>query len=89
MLVTASHILVPTLEQAQNLKTQITEGGDFGTLAQQFSSCPSRARGGDLGQFGPGQMVAPFQDATFALPVGGLSEPVQTQFGWHLIKRTA
>jgi parvulin-like peptidyl-prolyl isomerase len=89
MLVTASHILVPTLEQAQNLKTQITEGADFGTLAQQFSSCPSRARGGDLGQFGPGQMVAPFQDATFALPVGGLSEPVQTQFGWHLIKRTA
>lgn len=89
MLVTASHILVPTLEQAQNLKTQISEGADFGTLAQQHSSCPSRARGGDLGQFGPGQMVAPFQDATFALDVGGLSEPVQTQFGWHLIKRTA
>lgn len=89
MLVTASHILVPTLEQAQNLKTQISEGADFGSLAQQFSSCPSRARGGDLGQFGPGQMVAPFQDATFALEVGGLSEPVQTQFGWHLIKRTA
>jgi peptidyl-prolyl cis-trans isomerase C len=89
MLVTASHILVPTLEQAQTLKTQISEGADFGTLAQQHSSCPSRARGGDLGQFGPGQMVAPFQDATFALDVGGLSEPVQTQFGWHLIKRTA
>jgi peptidyl-prolyl cis-trans isomerase C len=89
MLVTASHILVPTLEQAQTLKTQIGEGADFGTLAQQHSSCPSRARGGDLGQFGPGQMVAPFQEATFALDVGGLSEPVQTQFGWHLIKRTA
>lgn len=89
MIVTASHILVPSLEQAQQLKTQITEGADFGTLAQQHSSCPSRARGGDLGQFGPGQMVAPFQDATFALEVGGLSEPVQTQFGWHLIKRTA
>jgi peptidyl-prolyl cis-trans isomerase C len=89
MLVTASHILVPSLEQAILLKGQITEGADFGSLAQQFSSCPSRARGGDLGQFGPGQMVAPFQDATFALPVGGLSEPVQTQFGWHLIKRTA
>jgi peptidyl-prolyl cis-trans isomerase C len=89
MLVTASHILVPTLEQAQTLKTQISEGADFGTLAQQHSSCPSRARGGDLGQFGPGQMVAPFQEATFALDVGGLSEPVQTQFGWHLIKRTA
>jgi peptidyl-prolyl cis-trans isomerase C len=89
MLVTASHILVPSLEQAILLKDQITEGADFGTVAQQHSSCPSRARGGDLGQFGPGQMVAPFQDATFALPIGGLSEPVQTQFGWHLIKRTA
>jgi peptidyl-prolyl cis-trans isomerase C len=89
MLVTASHILVPSLEQAILLKGQIAEGADFGTVAQQHSSCPSRARGGDLGQFGPGQMVAPFQDATFALPVGGLSEPVQTQFGWHLIKRTA
>lgn len=89
MIVTASHILVPSLEQAQQLKAQITEGADFGSLAQQHSSCPSRARGGDLGQFGPGQMVAPFQDATFALEVGGLSEPVQTQFGWHLIKRTA
>jgi peptidyl-prolyl cis-trans isomerase C len=90
MLVTASHILVPSLEQAILLKGQIdNDGADFGSLAQQFSSCPSRARGGDLGQFGPGQMVAPFQDATFALEVGGLSEPVQTQFGWHLIKRTA
>jgi peptidyl-prolyl cis-trans isomerase C len=89
MLVTASHILVPTLEQAQSLKTQITEGADFGTLAQQHSSCPSRARGGDLGQFGPGMMVAPFQDATFALEVGAVSEPVKTQFGWHVIKRTA
>jgi peptidyl-prolyl cis-trans isomerase C len=89
MLVAASHILVPTLEQAQSLKTQISEGADFGALAAQHSSCPSRARGGDLGQFSPGQMVAPFQDATFALEVGGLSEPVQTQFGWHLIKRTA
>jgi peptidyl-prolyl cis-trans isomerase C len=89
MLVEASHILVPSLEQAIILKSQLAEGADFAQLAQQHSSCPSRAAGGALGRFGPGQMVAPFQDATFALEVGGLSEPVQTQFGWHLIKRTA
>ena len=89
MLVEASHILVPSLEQAQQLHTQLTQGDDFAMLAQQHSTCPSRAAGGALGKFGPGQMVAPFQDATFALEVGGLSAPVQTQFGWHLIKRTA
>jgi peptidyl-prolyl cis-trans isomerase C len=89
MLVEASHILVPGLEQAQQLHKQITEGDDFAQLAQQHSSCPSRAAGGALGKFGPGQMVPQFQDATFALEVGGLSQPVQTQFGWHLIKRTA
>jgi peptidyl-prolyl cis-trans isomerase C len=89
MLVQASHILVPSRDQAVALTQQIAEGADFGALAQQHSSCPSRARGGDLGQFGPGQMVPQFQDATFALAVGAVSEPVQTQFGWHVIKRTS
>lgn len=89
MLVEASHILVPSLDQAQALHKEITQGSDFATLAQQHSSCPSRSAGGALGRFGPGQMVKPFEDATFNLAVGGLSEPVQTQFGWHLIKRTA
>ena len=89
MLVQASHILVPSRDQATSLKQSIVEGADFASLAQQHSSCPSRARGGDLGQFGPGMMVPPFQDAAFALEVGAVSEPVQTQFGWHLIKRTA
>jgi peptidyl-prolyl cis-trans isomerase C len=88
MLVQASHILVPSRDQAAALTQQIAEGADFGSLAQQHSSCPSRARGGDLGQFGPGQMVPQFQDATFALAVGAVSEPVQTQFGWHIIHRT-
>jgi peptidyl-prolyl cis-trans isomerase C len=87
--VRASHILVPTLDQATALQKQINEGSDFGQLAAQHSACPSGRNGGDLGMFGPGQMVKPFEDATFALPVGGLSEPVQTQFGYHLIKRTA
>lgn len=88
MLVEASHILVPNLEQAQQLHKQITEGANFAQMAQQHSSCPSRAAGGSLGKFGPGQMVPQFQDATFALEVGGLSQPVQTQFGWHIIHRT-
>jgi parvulin-like peptidyl-prolyl isomerase len=89
MQVQASHILVEDLNTALTLKQKITSGESFASLAQQHSSCPSRAQGGNLGLFGRGQMVKPFEDATFALEVGGLSEPVQTQFGWHLIHRTA
>jgi peptidyl-prolyl cis-trans isomerase C len=89
MQVTASHILVPTLEQATSLYKQIAEGASFAEMAQLHSSCPSRAAGGNLGPFGPGQMVKPFEDAAFALPVGSMSPPVQTQFGFHLIHRTA
>ena len=84
----ASHILVSTLEQATSLCEQATPL-NFGQLAMQHSSCPSKARGGDLGDFGPGQMVKPFEDATLATPVGSISQPVQTQFGYHLIHRTA
>lgn len=87
--VSARHILVQTLEEAQDLATQINEGADFGALAQQHSKCPSGQNGGNLGTFGRGQMVQPFEDVSFGLPVGGLSEPVQTQFGYHLINRTA
>jgi len=84
----ASHILVSTLEQATSLREQATPL-NFGQLAMQHSSCPSKARGGDLGDFGPGQMVKPFEDATLATPVGSISQPVQTPFGFHLIHRTA
>ncbi len=87
--VSASHILVPSLERANELHKQILEGADFAALAQGNSLCPSKAKGGDLGTFGRGMMVKPFEDAAFGLEVGGLSEPVQTQFGWHLVKRTA
>lgn len=87
--VSARHILVQTLEEAQELSTQLSEGADFGALAQQHSKCPSGRNGGDLGTFSRGQMVQPFEDVSFGLPVGGLSEPVQTQFGYHLINRTA
>lgn len=89
MKVQARHILVESLSTAVDIQNRIKAGESFNQLAQQYSSCGSKHRGGDLGEFGPGQMVKPFEDATFALPVGGLSEPVQTQFGYHIIQRTA
>jgi len=83
----ASHILVDTKEQAESILKE-ANALNFGQLAQQHSKCPSKARGGDLGDFGPGMMVKPFEDATQATPVGQISQPVQTQFGFHLIHRT-
>ena len=83
----ASHILVSTLEQAEAILAE-ANSLNFGQLAQQHSSCPSKANGGDLGEFGPGMMVKPFEDATVATAVGSISQPVQTQFGYHLIHRT-
>jgi peptidyl-prolyl cis-trans isomerase C len=89
MQVRASHILVESLEQANMLKSQISGGqADFAMVAKSVSKCPSGQQGGDLGMFGRGQMVKPFEDATFSLQVGEVSEPVQTQFGYHLIHRT-
>ena len=85
----ASHILVDSLEQAQELRTLIEGGQDFGDLARQHSKCPSSQNDGDLGEFQRGQMVPSFEMATLALGIGGLSSPVRTQFGYHLIKRTA
>jgi len=87
--VRASHILVPTLAEAVTLKEQLTSGADFGKLAQQHSKCPSGQNGGDLAMFGRGQMVKPFEEAAFNSEVGTVTDPVQTQFGYHLVKRTA
>lgn len=84
----ASHILVDSLEQANAILNEANPL-NFGSLAQTHSKCPSKARGGDLGEFGPGQMVKPFEDAALATPVGSISQPVKTQFGYHLIHRTA
>jgi len=84
----ASHILVATLNEAVALKNQLSEGASFAALAQANSQCPSKARGGDLGEFGPGQMVRPFEEATLATAIDAVSQPVQTQFGYHLIHRT-
>ena len=69
------------------IKSQLDGGVDFGELAKQHSDCPSSARGGDLGLFGKGQMVKPFEEAAFGLPVGGTSGVVETPFGYHLIHR--
>jgi peptidyl-prolyl cis-trans isomerase C len=81
----ASHILVATEEQAKDLKAQLDGGTDFAELAKANSTDGSAAGGGDLGWFGPGMMVKPFEDAVIALQPGQVSAPVQTQFGWHLI----
>lgn len=74
--------------QIQNLSTQLQQGGDFASLAREHSDCPSSAKGGDLGQFGRGQMVGPFEDAAFGMEVGQTSGVVETPFGYHLIQRT-
>ena len=84
----ARHILVPTATQAEDLKKQIAEGADFAELAKAHSTCPSGARGGDLGEFSPGQMVQEFNDVCFNEEVGVVHGPVKTQFGYHLIEVT-
>jgi peptidyl-prolyl cis-trans isomerase C len=84
----ARHILVGTQAEAQDLITQLGEGADFQALAKEHSTGPSGPNGGDLGWFAPEQMVKPFADAVVALDDGAVSpEPVQTQFGWHVILR--
>ena len=89
MQVRASHILVETEQQAQSLMEQVKNGANFADLARQHSRCPSSRAGGDLGQFGRGQMVPEFEQAAFDNPVGALVGPVRTQFGYHLVQRTA
>lgn len=84
--VRAGHILVDTREDAEFLKCKIDQGGSFEALAKDYSKCPSGQNGGDLGYFERGQMVSQFEDAAFNLPVGKVSDPVHTKFGWHLIK---
>ncbi len=84
----ARHILVQSQAEAQDLIAQLNDGGDFAALASEHSTGPSGPNGGDLGWFAPEQMVKPFADAVVALEDGQFtSEPVQTQFGWHVILR--
>ncbi|EKE04266.1 MAG: hypothetical protein ACD_20C00090G0006 [uncultured bacterium] len=86
--VRASHILVKTQEEAQKIREEILNGKDFGHVARKNSKCPSGYQGGDLGFFKKGAMVAEFETAAFSLSPNEVSEPVQTQFGWHLIMVT-
>ena len=83
--VRAKHILVGSEIEAINLKRELNRGADFSILARRYSQCPSGRNGGELGYFGRGQMVPEFEKAAFGTPVGQVSAPVQTQFGWHLI----
>lgn len=84
----ASHILVEKHKKIVEFKERIDLGEDFSKIAREFSKCPSKKKGGDLGWFSKGSMVIEFEKAVKSIKVGEISEPVRTQFGWHLIKRT-
>jgi len=82
----AAHILVATEDEAKAIKAELDGGADFAALAREKSTGPSGPSGGDLGWFSKGMMVKPFEDAVIAMKPGDVSDPVQTQFGWHIIK---
>ncbi|AAZ24551.1 MULTISPECIES: peptidylprolyl isomerase PpiC [Colwellia] len=82
----ALHILVKTEKLAVELKTQLDKGANFGALAKKHSLCPSKKKGGDLGEFRRGQMVKAFDDVVFKRPLLKVHGPIKTKFGYHLIK---
>ena len=84
----ASHILVKERALAEALLRRVKQGAAFESLAREFSTCPSKSSGGDLGWFGPGKMAAPFESAVKRLSPGSVDGVVQTQFGYHIIKCT-
>lgn len=84
----ARHILVDSEDQCNSLKQQIEDGTDFAEVAKENSSCPSGRNGGELGEFGPGQMVKEFDEVVFSGDVGVVHGPVKTQFGYHLLEIT-
>ncbi|MHA2220220.1 MAG: peptidylprolyl isomerase [Candidatus Hodarchaeales archaeon] len=85
----ASHILCKSKPESQNVMDRLKSGETFDALAKDKSICPSGKRGGDLGYFGKGVMVKEFEKAAFKLKKGDVTgEPVKTDFGWHIIKRT-
>jgi parvulin-like peptidyl-prolyl isomerase len=84
----ASHILVEKFNKAQELYEDIQAGENFENLAKQYSTCSSRKKGGNLGDFAKGDMVAEFWNACAKLKIKEISKPVKSQFGYHIIKRT-
>ncbi len=84
-----AHILVEKQSAALEIQEKLKNGESFAKLAEQYSLDGSRKRGGDLGFFGKGVMVKPFEEAAFKLNINEISEPVKTQFGYHIIKRLA
>ncbi|TDJ52434.1 MAG: peptidylprolyl isomerase [Nitrospina sp.] len=81
----ARHILVAAKELAEEIKQKLDDGAEFAKLAEQYSECPSKKRGGDLGWFGKGAMVRPFEVAAFSAQEGDVVGPLKTEFGWHLV----
>jgi peptidyl-prolyl cis-trans isomerase C len=85
----AKHILVDKKSLAEAIIEEINNGVNFDEMAKKHSNCPSKKRGGNLGEFGRGQMVKEFENAAFALKKGEMTQiPVKTKFGYHIIKRT-
>jgi len=84
----ARHILVADEDACNKLKQKIADGADFAELAKEHSTCSSGKKGGDLGEFSPGQMVREFDDVVFKADVGAVHGPVKTEFGYHLIEIT-
>lgn len=85
--ISAQHILVDQKFEAEDIQKKIEQGEDFTKLAKDFSNCGSASDGGSLGEFSKGMMVPEFEKAAFGLDIGEVSGPVQTQFGFHIIKR--
>ena len=84
----ASHVLVEKFSKAQELREDLQAGENFENLARQFSTCSSKKKGGNLGEFSKGDMVPEFWNACTKLKIGEISQPVKSKFGYHVIKRT-
>jgi peptidyl-prolyl cis-trans isomerase C len=85
----ARHILVSSQTECEKIKKKIEEGADFAAMAREHSQCPSSKQGGNLGEFGRGEMVPEFDSVVFTAEVGKVQGPVKTQFGYHLIEVTS
>jgi parvulin-like peptidyl-prolyl isomerase len=86
LMIHAAHILVASEIEANDITERLSDGEEFETLAAELSLDPSAYKGGDLGWFGPNQLELAFEDTAKATPIGEISSPVQTDYGWHLIK---